>query len=1300
MYIFIVYVHSKTSLSDNDPFSDCEPAAIFKQSRRKIFFQENGDAELDCVAKGNQTLKYTWLKDGQELDTDAEERLNIKSGIGTLVVSPAIESDAGVYQCKVINPCGTSLSHKINLIFSFIDTFTQKTEAEKKTVMMGKPLKLSCSPPRSVPEATIRWILAKDKDDYDGMEYTANEEEDEAGMEMFNSVELGRRITMDYVGNLYFVYVKKEDEEGGHPYICMAVNTEVRSLNQGDDKIIDVFGSTSYDDPVQLMWRSDPEVLALEGGKARFKCIFSGYPLPTVNWRRTDGGRLDEDRMKQSSDMHEFVINDVMPEDAGEYGCSGQNTAHGEVYRSTFTLKVESFPRWKKRPQDLRVAVDDNVTVTCRASGNPEPTTQWYINGLPIEEAPPVSYRRVHNNDLVFTKMSQDDSQVIQCNASNAHGYQWADVYVQVEAMEPTILSKPTEQKVAEDRNIIIPCGVEGKPKPEVRWYKGNQRLLADRYNILPNGDLEIKSVNPRDSDNYRCIAHNRFGEAEAEGSLVVRKKTEINSKPEDEKVNHGENVIFTCGAVTDEEELNRLRYVWLKDGKEVDMSDPRVRIVRGKLIINATSSKDTGEYTCVATNDLDRDEAKATLEVKAPPDPPFNVTVGSCGDTIVHLLWEFNDEQSNFSPLQEFIVEYNTNHNPDLWQEAKRVSAQERQANYPMLPWALYSFRARAKNLMGVSEPSEQTHPRCQSAESRPYRNPSGVETVGDKTGWLVIEWEPMPKTEHNSKDFLYEVSWQGEGDSEPQKKKITKWDQGRHEVKVDGVYKPYTVTVKAYNSLGQSVKEPKSVPGYSGEAPPNVVPQNFELDPNDTVTATSAAFIWDPVDTSPQNMNGEFQGYKIRYWKKDQMDTTLHEELIIIPKNSGRLRRRSLPPDYYENKIRGKVSNLPSFSDLEADVVVVNSYFGSNGSNVVNLTTPEGTPTRVEYLEALFRGSAHFLLEWGPPIEANGILTGYELGYRKIEGLQVGDLVVHRDDLPPSQRRANIDGLDSSSLYRIYVAARTKIGPGQKYFIDVRTADDNSELAEPMITKVLPSNNGANISFSLANKDKGQRTASIYYLEYRKIGDHGWDRDNQGATDHFWLTLKELEPDTSYEVRVVSVPKKGKQKSSTEARFNTTGFRFKPYALALVMENGTQASGNQSSGHTLGGVKKGSILSAGWFIGMMIAIAILLLILIIVCIVKRNRGKEYKFPPEKDTVDDAPAHFNEMAKGDKNGINSSASFEHDPEKVPLDDEADSLEDYGDVDPTKFNEDGSFIGQYGDAKPDAPNPSAMSSIV
>lgn len=36
-------------------------------------------------------------------------------------------------------------------------------------------------------------------------------------------------------------------------------------------------------------------------------------------------------------------------------------------------------------------------------------------------------------------------------------------------------------------------------------------------------------------------------------------------------------------------------------------------------------------------------------------------------------------------------------------------------------------------------------------------------------------------------------------------------------------------------------------------------------------------------------------------------------------------------------------------------------------------------------------------------------------------------------------------------------------------------------------------------------------------------------------------------------------------------------------------------------------------NVATAGWFIGMMLAIAFLILLLIIICIIKRNRGGKY---------------------------------------------------------------------------------------
>lgn len=60
--------------------------------------------------------------------------------------------------------------------------------------------------------------------------------------------------------------------------------------------------------------------------------------------------------------------------------------------------------------------------------------------------------------------------------------------------------------------------------------------------------------------------------------------------------------------------------------------------------------------------------------------------------------------------------------------------------------------------------------------------------------------------------------------------------------------------------------------------------------------------------------------------------------------------------------------------------------------------------------------------------------------------------------------------------------------------------------------------------------------------------------------------------------------------------------------------------------------------------------------------------------------------------------------------ERKPLEEsDSDSMADYYETDPSKFNEDGSFIGQYGGkkskgeqkaAEPDATSPSALSTFV
>jgi hypothetical protein len=267
--------------------------------------------------------------------------MTIEPGVGSLVLNPALDEDSGRYQCFVSNQCGTSVSAIAEVQRAYIEPFT-KEEPKKMNAMVGKPLTLSCKSPRSVPDAVLSWILVSDNEDVD---YRNPYQGGGAGeeTEMFNSVPLGRRITMDYEGNLHFVRVEPEDALDGKRYVCMAANNVVRSYNQGEDKILNVIiGPTStQNNPSDLEWHSQEHNLVLEGRRARFKCIFSGNPDPTVVWKRKAGGPMDEARMKQSSDMHEFIISDVKMEDAGEYECLGKNSMVPDYKRQTFTLKVE-----------------------------------------------------------------------------------------------------------------------------------------------------------------------------------------------------------------------------------------------------------------------------------------------------------------------------------------------------------------------------------------------------------------------------------------------------------------------------------------------------------------------------------------------------------------------------------------------------------------------------------------------------------------------------------------------------------------------------------------------------------------------------------------------------------------------------------------------------------------------------------------------------------------------------------------------------------------------------------------------
>ena len=63
--------------------------------------------------------------------------------------------------------------------------------------------------------------------------------------------------------------------------------------------------------------------------------------------------------------------------------------------------------------------------------------------------------------------------------------------------------------------------------------------------------------------------------------------------------------------------------------------------------------------------------------------------------------------------------------------------------AEITMSPHASYIFRVKAVNTLGAGDPSQETEEKCQSADSKPSKNPEDVRTYTGRPGYLVVQWK-----------------------------------------------------------------------------------------------------------------------------------------------------------------------------------------------------------------------------------------------------------------------------------------------------------------------------------------------------------------------------------------------------------------------------------------------------------------------------------------------------------------------------------------------------------------------------
>nr|XP_029132892.1 neural cell adhesion molecule L1-like protein isoform X2 [Labrus bergylta] len=980
------------------------PTIITKTSGTVIALPYDLTITLKCEAKGNPTPEYRWTKDGKDFIPPLNRTGHTG---GTFVLqNKLLDEFQGKYRCYASNKHGTAMTEEIKLIVASVPKFPKET-VSPIVVDEGDPVILHCNPPEGATERQIYWMSL-------GLQH----------------IEQNERVSMGIDGNLYFSNALQKDSR--QDYCCFAAFNKIRTIVQKPaltvmvkslkpDNNSALSSNTTLAPPLRMPGLLLPpsvqsEKVLLKGQTLELECIPEGYPTPKITWMKLG------DEMPRKTKFNNFgkqlTISAVEETDAGKYMCSAKNSAGEAVHY--FDVIVEEPPKWlTEPPQSQLTVIGSDVHIKCSVSGKPPPDITWRRNSEVFKDDP-LSNRRVLDDTIVLHNATPEDSAVYQCEASNNHGKILANINIMVKNLAPQILTRNNhDYAVVLGGDITMNCSVFGSPLPSVSWTRdGTQEtLVGERFYELQNGSLQITNAEKDDRGNYVCVAVNTEGKSAAIAVLDVKDPTRIMNPPQDMQIISGTTAQLMCQAECDQSLRGTFEVIWMKDEEEIPLSfegNSRFRHVvdDGMLQIMNVNLSDQGLYTCIARTSLDEVNATGLLTVLDVPDAPKNVEISELTDRRnVSLSWVPGNDHN--SSVAEFIVEFEESQwEPGRWKELQKVPGNQATAELALQGHLNYQFRVYAVNAVGPGPPSEPTE-RYKTPPAAPDRNPQNIKIHGHLPDQMEISWEPLLPIEHNGPGLEYKVSYRRTGVGDDWSWNLEK----RHSfnVKNTSTYVPYEIKIQSRNSHGWG-PEPKVVTGYSGEDVPTSAPRDVAVE---VINTTVLRVSWTPVPQA--TVRGHLRGYNVHWVRKQSL---LNPSKILDERHS-----LSFPG----KRNHAIVPQLEPFSEYRLTVNVYNKKGNGPNSDPVTFNTPEGVPRQVPILTASNARKDSILLVWGPPLETNGILTGYLLQYHLLNEttLEVVDSQeINISGADTSQWR--LQGLKDGSLYRFQLSACTQAGCG----------------------------------------------------------------------------------------------------------------------------------------------------------------------------------------------------------------------------------------------------------------------------
>lgn len=500
---------------------------------------ENSFAKFSLTASGSATLSYEWFFGGVSIGNDNSQ----------LTIDPATDSDEGDYYCVVTNGEGNVQSQTVQL-----------------TIVNDLP---------SVTSQTT------------GGQFC------EGSYKQFDFVSEGEAVNYQWYfntnaisgayGPTYSLSNISDENEG--TYYCQLSNV-CGDVNL-DDIEIEIIDTVNIDE--QLVGQ-----VVCVGEDATFTLEASGSSLE-YQWY--------ENGVEISGEINStLIVPDVSSDMDGLFSCEVSNTC-GSQTTIEAGMTVNTYPQVTANPITANACLGEELSLISTATGTPEITSQWYVNGLPVTDS----------TGSTITLMTQENDTSYCYNAfTNGCGTVNSDSAMVITDMPPTITQQPVDTFGCVGVNRFLQVKAVGKEPLTYQWQLGNVDVVGDHYTGNQTNLLFINDIDQSVEGDYTCIVTNTCGEIVSDVvHVTVLLPPAIISQPDNVELCMGDtaNLNFTVQGT------EPFEFSWENPENGVTLNSNE------DFVINGLNVSHDNDYFCVVSNycgDVSTDTV--TIEVNTPP--------------------------------------------------------------------------------------------------------------------------------------------------------------------------------------------------------------------------------------------------------------------------------------------------------------------------------------------------------------------------------------------------------------------------------------------------------------------------------------------------------------------------------------------------------------------------------------------------------------------------------------------------------------------------------------------------------